>query len=49
MSNRIRGLLVEYGVVMRKDRGGLRGFVPQLLAEQGAVLSPAMHRLIAGL
>lgn len=48
VSNQIRGLLVEHGITMRKGRGGFRGFVPSLLAEDCA-LSPAMHSLISGL
>lgn len=48
VSNQIRGLLVEHGIVMRKGRGGFRGFVPELLAADD-YLSPAMHRLICGL
>lgn len=48
VSNQIRGLLVEHGITMRKGRGGFRGFVPSLLAEDCA-LSPTMHSLISGL
>lgn len=48
VSNQIRGLLVEHGITMRKGRGGFRGFVPSLLAEDSE-LSPAMHSLISGL
>jgi transposase len=49
VSNQIRGLLVEHGIVMRKGRGGFRGFVPALLDDPDAPLSPTMHRLIAAL
>lgn len=48
VSNQIRGLLVEHGITMRKGRGGFRGFVPILFAEDGP-LSPTMRRLIASL
>lgn len=48
VSNQIRGLLVEHGITMRKGRGGFRGFVPDLLADDSP-LSPSMRRLIAGL
>jgi transposase len=48
VSNQIRGLLVEHGIVMRKGRGGFRGFVPELLAADDG-LSQAMRRLITGL
>ena len=40
VSNQIRGLLVEHGITVRKDRGGFRGFVPSLLAEDSP-FSPA--------
>lgn len=49
VSNQIRGLLVEHGIIMRKGRGGFRGFVPDLITSEGATLSPAMRHLIAGL
>lgn len=48
VSNQIRGLLVEHGITLRKGRGGFRGFVPSLLAEDSP-LSPAMRSLIGGL
>lgn len=48
VSNQIRGLLVEHGITMRKGRGGFRGFVPGLLADDSP-LSLSMRRLIAGL
>lgn len=49
VSNQIRGLLVEHGIVMRKGRGGFRGFAPALLEEESSALSPAMQQLIGGL
>ena len=49
VSNQIRGLLVEHGIVMRKGRGGFRGFVPTLLGDENSPLSPAMRHLIGGL
>ena len=49
VSNQIRGLLVEHGIVMRKGRGGFRGFVPALLSDETGPLSPAMRHLIGGL
>lgn len=49
VSNQLRGLLAEHGIVIRKGRGGFRGFIPQLLSEQETGLSAAMHRLISGL
>lgn len=48
VSNQIRGLLVEHGITMRKGRGGFRGFVPSLLADDSP-LSLLMRRLITGL
>lgn len=48
VSNQFGGLLVEHGITLRKGRGGFRGFVPSLLAEDSP-LSPAMHTLIEGL
>jgi transposase len=48
VSNQIRGLLVEHGITMRKGRGGFRGFVPDLLADDSPLSLP-MRRLIAGL
>lgn len=49
VSNQIRGLLVEHGIVMRKGRGGFRGFVPEMLADENGPLSPAMRCLMSGL
>ena len=48
VSTQIRGLLVEHGITLRKGRGGFRGFVPSLLAEDGP-LSPTMSSLIGRL
>ncbi len=48
VSNQIRGLLVAHGITLPKGRGGFRGFVPALLADDQS-LSPAMHRLIGAL
>lgn len=49
VSNQIRGLLGEHGIVMRKGRGGFRGFVPALLDNPDGPLSRTMHRLIEAL
>ncbi|MEO0622272.1 MAG: IS110 family transposase [Pseudomonadota bacterium] len=49
VSNQIRGLLVEHGIVMRKGRGGFRGFVPALLSDEAGPLPPAMRQLVGGL
>ncbi|MFA3919461.1 IS110 family transposase [Ruegeria hyattellae] len=49
VSNQIRGLLVEHGITMRQGRGGLRGVVQELLAQENTALSQAMRTLISGL
>jgi transposase len=49
VSNQVRGLLAEHGIVMRKGRGGFRGFVPYLLDGSEVELSLAMRRLIGTL
>ena len=49
VSNQIRGPLVEHGITMRQGRGGLKGVVQELLAEENMAISPAMRTLISGL
>ncbi len=49
VSNQIRGLLVEHGIVMRKGRGSFRGFVSAFLSDPDGPLSQNLHCLITAL
>lgn len=47
LSNQIRGLLAEFGVVLPKGLAGLRQQLPVLLQEPGSELTPVMRQLLA--
>jgi transposase len=44
--NQARGLLGEYGIVIKQGAGNLRGALPQIIAEQDNGLSGTMRRML---
>ncbi len=49
LTNQVRGLLLERGVVVAKGRRALRKALSALLADNGGGLGPRMHALLSGM
>jgi len=47
LSNQLRGLLHEYGIVMRKGTAALKRTVPDLLASDDERLTPVLRQVVA--